>query len=494
MATEEVNTLRQKFELLKGAEQHKNALIEELLARLDELSDDYRQEKLDHARESHFNREVQKSEMSLKDEIRKIKSVMNRDPFILVLIDGDGTIFNDKLLAKGEAGGKDAAAYLWSSVSQFVHERIPDLATDYKIVTRVYANLKGLGDVCQRAGLVETPAVINDFARGFTGSKQLFDFVDVGVGKDRADDKISEIFKLHLYDTHCRHILFGCSHDNGYARLLEDVGVENILNSITLLEGVPFERELDQLRSRYQTIRFDGLFRAERINVYNNNYQPQQQHPYYSSPPNNGTSTQQPNGLPPPPPGYHSPYQTSISLRTPSDSTNSSTAPGSHPPGLNPAATSWAATAKSQPAIVSPPPTPQPVTDHHQKPPQVPRNRFGQRVDPVVTYDPNEVKRIKKLKMCNVNFLRNDCPYDPCTHDHHYKPTKNELQTLRYVSRMTPCKFRGDCDDLKCIYGHRCPNDTEGSSTCRWGENCRFDVEAHGIDRRVVNVVKVGGK
>ena len=109
----------------------------------------------------------------------------------MVLIDGDGTIFNDKLLAKGEAGGKDAAAYLWSSVSQFVHERIPDLATDYKIVTRVYANLKGLGDVCQRAGLVETPAVINDFARGFTGSKQLFDFVDVGVGKDRADDKIS---------------------------------------------------------------------------------------------------------------------------------------------------------------------------------------------------------------------------------------------------------------------------------------------------------------
>lgn len=99
MATEEVNTLRQRFELLKGAEQHKNALIEvrhislsgfqglpyspmssqphqELLARLDELSDDYRQEKLDHARESHFNREVQKSEMSLKDEIRKIKSVM----------------------------------------------------------------------------------------------------------------------------------------------------------------------------------------------------------------------------------------------------------------------------------------------------------------------------------------------------------------------------------------------------------------------------------
>ena len=33
--------------------------------------------------------------------------------------------------------------------------------------------------------------MIEEFARGFTGSKQLFDFVDVGMGKDRADDKIS---------------------------------------------------------------------------------------------------------------------------------------------------------------------------------------------------------------------------------------------------------------------------------------------------------------
>jgi hypothetical protein len=38
---------------------------------------------------------------------------------------------------------------------------------------------------------LESPAYLNDFARGFTGSKQLFDFVDVGSGKDRADDKIS---------------------------------------------------------------------------------------------------------------------------------------------------------------------------------------------------------------------------------------------------------------------------------------------------------------
>lgn len=95
------------------------------------------------------------------------------------------------------------------------------------------------------------------------------------------------------------------------------------------------------------------------------------------------------------------------------------------------------------------------------------------------------------------------------------------MATLKYVSRMTPCKFGSECDDLKCIYGHRCPNDVEGmypvsfnltffekfpiiavrvltwghnvgKKDCRWGENCRFERELHGLDRAVVKTLKVG--
>lgn len=104
------------------------------------------------------------------------------------------------------------------------------------------------------------------------------------------------------------------------------------------------------------------------------------------------------------------------------------------------------------------------------------------------------MKRVKKIKMCNVHFLRNECPYDPCTHDHDYRPNSNELQTLRYVSRLTPCKFGTACDDPKCIYGHRCPNDVEGKKDCRFGEQCRFEPEMHGMDRTPVRTLKVGGK
>ena len=383
--------------------------------------------------------------------------VKDRDAFILILIDGDGMIFDDQYIQKGENGGKEAAALLWGFVRDYVTQKIPNLSSDYKIVTRVYANIKGLGDACYRSGMLERASLIEDFARGFTRSKQLFDFVDVGMGKDRADDKISgtffsicvsqvfdvnfdpEIFKLHLYDCHCRHILFGCSHDNGYARLLEDVADRQNLNRVTLLEGVPFERELAMLKSKYDATRFQGLFRTAKVTV-NPQYYPQQQ------PLPSVQSRPQMTSMAPPPPRYQSPYQPIVALSSPVPTPNSSI--------MNPMAASWATAANSAPThLASPPPTPQPTPPTNKV---VPRNRYGQRVDPGLNYDKIEAQRVKKIKMCNIHYLRKDCAYgDNCTHDHSYAPNKNELQTLRYVARMTPCKFGSECDDIMCIYGHR---------------------------------------
>ena len=100
-------------------------------------------------------------------------------------------IFNDRFLQNGVAGGKEAGNLLWAATRNYIHQTISDLSSDFKIVARVYANLKGLGDACHKAAILDSSFSIDDFARGFTGSKQLFDFVDVGMGKDRADDKIS---------------------------------------------------------------------------------------------------------------------------------------------------------------------------------------------------------------------------------------------------------------------------------------------------------------
>ncbi len=329
---------------------------------------------------------------------------------------------------------------------------------------------------------MEKSSVVDDFARGFTGSKQLFDYIDVGSGKDRADDKLTgtfktplgprssvaltstptEIFKLHLYDCHCRHIIFGCSHDNGYARLLEDLLADKpTIKHITLLEGVPFERELANLKNTYETTKFRNLFRTTKISIYQPP-PPLPQPQFQFQPP------------PPPPP--------TTTTRTPSIPNSTLT--------MNPTAPSWASTAMTAPAtIASAPPTPNPPP---ATVPGIPRNRYGQRVDAQLQYDKSEVNRVKKIHMCNVHYLRRDCPYGvECTHDHGYKPSKNELTTLKYIARMTPCRFGTECDDLSCIYGHRCPLSRPGFKDCHFGENCRFEVEMHGVDTNVVKIVRV---
>ena len=100
-------------------------------------------------------------------------------------------IFDEQFLQAGEEGGREAANCLYTAIGDYIYHLIPDFPSDFRIMTRLYANLKGLGEVCFRSGLLEKPFMIADFARGFTGSKSLFDFVDVGTGKDRADEKIS---------------------------------------------------------------------------------------------------------------------------------------------------------------------------------------------------------------------------------------------------------------------------------------------------------------
>ena len=99
--------------------------------------------------------------------------------------------FQDYLLQKAEQGGKDAAAMLWAAVRDFMQRELHDLPSDCKIVARIYANVRGLAETCYKAGIVDKPSRVEDFARGFTRSKHLFDFVDVGSGKERADTKLA---------------------------------------------------------------------------------------------------------------------------------------------------------------------------------------------------------------------------------------------------------------------------------------------------------------
>ncbi|KAK2873392.1 hypothetical protein FQN49_002390 [Arthroderma sp. PD_2] len=466
-----------RYEQLKAIEQTKNLLIEDLLSRVTELEDAYQQERLDHDRETRFNREVQMHEMELMEQLTRFKSAMDQEPFVIALLDGDGMIFRDSLVQQGEQGGKDAANQLWLAIRDYSSEAFANIHSP-KIVTRIYANVRGLAETLFKAGIIDRPSLFEDFVRGFNGSRLLFDFVDVGSGKDRADDKITEILKLNLFNCHCQQIFLGCSHDNGYARLLEDnIADIELTRRITLLEGVPFEKELASLTGSYRVTKFDTLFRESKLVTLPS-------HTWDSSAATTNSFSSSHTGLPNP---------RTVS-RTPSNSngTTTTTSAASATSGSSSAApTTWASAIAASANTTFKDLTPsKPSTP---SPPTIERNKYGQRVDRIdfKSAPKDELNRVKKLKLCNLYFLLGDCPNPNCYHTHDYKLGKQERIVLQVVARMTPCHFGTECDDAACIYGHRCPLSETGKKDCYWGSNCRFDTDAHGIDTNIVKLTKV---
>ncbi|KAF2438612.1 hypothetical protein P171DRAFT_398698 [Karstenula rhodostoma CBS 690.94] len=458
-------------------DREKRQLIEELMTRYDYMTQDYQRL----ASQQGDVLQIQQ----LNQKLASLQGALERNPFVLILIDGDGMIFENRFLQKGWAGGKQAAAALYSTIVDYIERETRTIPPASRVVCRIYANVKGLAEVLVRVGILEEAAQFTEFVRGFTNGRTLFDFIDVGPGKDRADDKIIETLKLFVDDFHCRQIFFGCSHDNGFARPLEEyLGNDTKISNVTLLQGVPFEKEL--LGLPYKTKKFDGLFRETKINVLGA--------PAGVASPavkNYNVINGLPTRLPPPPVSFDSPPPRPVSsglLRTPSTLTLDEP--------VN-KVKNWAALAAAPP----PPVSAQPMAAY--KPANreeiIARNRVGQRVDPPCRdYDKAEVDRIKKIKMCNVHFLRNECPFgDNCTHLHKYQPTEAEIATLRLVARMAPCQNGSGCQEIKCIYGHRCPaplsktNKVKGTKNCIFGETCKFPENLHDIDCNVVKTLVI---
>ncbi|KAF2703489.1 hypothetical protein K504DRAFT_179104 [Pleomassaria siparia CBS 279.74] len=513
------SSLWARFEQIVQQDQAKTQLIREVLYRYDYVSHEYERECAERLQERESNRAWQREKQIVEEKFNTMQIMMARNPFVVVLIDGDGMIFSNDLIQDGEQGGRRAAVQIHNAINEYIERETKEIPIDARIICRVYANVRGLAEVLVRIGAVPDIGVVENFVRGFTRGKTLFDFIDVGPGKDRADDKIIETFKLYGPDMHCRHIFIGCSHDNGYARALEDYAHDpSYLRRITLLKGVAFEKELLALPFPTRTI--PGIFRTSKIQVpgapgaippgtngiNGGAYKP----PHFA----NGIIGEAPkspqvaksyniiSGLPSRFPApvrapsenlFDSPVQRMASPflpRTPSESSFASTgSPIPARPVMN-----YAAKA----ALPAPPVTEAPVYKPANREEVIARNRIGQRVDPPCRdYDKTEVDRIKKIKMCNVHFLRDECPYGAnCTHLHSYKPTKDELQTLRLVARMAPCQNGSGCQDIKCIYGHRCPaprsdRGAKGAKSCIFGEQCKFPSELHDIDCAVVKTLVI---
>lgn len=126
-----------------------------------------------------------------------LKDLLLANPFIMVLIDGNGMIFNNELLQLGENGGRKAARQLKESVTRMLASH-PYCPPESRIDVKVYASVKSLGRTLVSAGILSSQSVFEDFVTGFNRGDETCDFIDIGPGKDVTDMKLNGMYSSSI--------------------------------------------------------------------------------------------------------------------------------------------------------------------------------------------------------------------------------------------------------------------------------------------------------
>jgi hypothetical protein len=149
-----------------------------------------------------------------RERYKQLARETTRNPFVLVLIDGDGYIFNDAFTTAGSEGGSRAAKQLVDSVKASLRSKNLE---DCEIMVRVYANVAGLSKHLSKNNLVGADKrSLAPFIAGFNRSYGLADFVDAGELKENADFKLKAMLRLYADNAQCKHIYFAACHDVGF--------------------------------------------------------------------------------------------------------------------------------------------------------------------------------------------------------------------------------------------------------------------------------------
>lgn len=163
----------------------------------------------------------------------------------------------------GKDGGSEAAHLLHREIKSDLKSTYPDASVDdWNVVVQVVLNLQGLANKLVSCGIVNNPNDIFAFARAFGLAQPLFNFIDVGIGKEHADHKIRETLRVFLPNAQCKHVYFGPCSDNGYVCVLERYK-RDYARRLTLIETRPSEQGFVDLG--FKRISFPTIFRTDNL-------------------------------------------------------------------------------------------------------------------------------------------------------------------------------------------------------------------------------------
>ncbi|KAL8785596.1 MAG: hypothetical protein Q9213_003250, partial [Squamulea squamosa] len=194
------------------------------------------------------------------NELLRLKSRITQGQFVVVLIDADGYKFLSQYLqADDERGGKLVSDELFTAVKTHLSIELGE-TNNCEVFVRAYANLTDLGAACQREQRTDD-ADLGRFVRGFNSRRPFFDFVDVGPGKERAEQKIRGLLNHYIHSPQCKHVFLALSHDSGYVPFLEPFAGEGpVKDRITLIYGSKVDPAIKRLG--FKAILLPSVFSA----------------------------------------------------------------------------------------------------------------------------------------------------------------------------------------------------------------------------------------
>ncbi|EJP61989.1 C-x8-C-x5-C-x3-H type zinc finger protein [Beauveria bassiana ARSEF 2860] len=234
----------------------RDIVYHKLLQSLKNANDEIDHLKMNLESETMSRRQYQIKNHDIEAKNKDYEKKAARNPYVIVLVDGDGANFQDSLMGDTETGGSRAAYRLKKQVDENLRET--PIANSVEVFARVYANFRGLSKVLRQSGLVRYSDDMQRFARGFTNTRPGFDFIDVDYGKENADSKIRHLLKWHYMDERCKKIFLVACHDAGYVHELRPLLDENS-DRVVLVETTPAEPAFKSLG--LTITHFDDVFR-----------------------------------------------------------------------------------------------------------------------------------------------------------------------------------------------------------------------------------------
>ncbi|KAI2628010.1 hypothetical protein GGS26DRAFT_560708 [Hypomontagnella submonticulosa] len=427
-----------RLERFRSTDQEREDLIHDLLAKYENLEQRFEQKCKDYDDEVQTRGLYQAQANKFNTQLIAVQHKMEANSFVYAIIDGDGAVFREDWITKGEEGGAIAAHQLRTDIKNHLKTVYPDLNVEpWNVCVQVVLNLEGLSRKLYSIGFIKSMNELQAFTRGFSRAHGLFSVIDVGYGKEQADYKVREMLRLMVNNLQCKHIIFGPCHDKGYIVELRPYQLEETVSSrLSLLETTPAPYDFKELV--FRRVKFVNVFRSEFL-------------------------PESPIAVSTPPPSAKTVNGSSFPL-TPSSPASLAIRPkeGSK--------------------------TPEPPRKYYLV------NAGNMRVDePLELFDAESERRVRERIAkegrgpCNRFHLNGVCEEPGCTYFHGPRFGQAEQLVLRHKARTGFCNFKGACKVADCYWGHHCKYQAYGK-ICQRYNSCLF-ASTHDMDLTPVEKV-----